>query len=378
MNNDLQDYFVPTKRNDYAPHVLQKAAVIGMVILIFLSFTVANVQSLLWISSQWMISTILPAVIVDLTNEERSEVALGTLKRSTVLDEAARMKAEHMSKNGYFAHYSPDGVSPWFWFGRANYNFVHAGENLAIHFTDSGDVVDAWMESPTHRANVLNGNYTEIGVGTAEGTYEGYSTVYVVQLFGTPAAIAQAQEPEPQQEEILAPAVAAAETPDEAVLSESVSITEEVVTHEAEPVRVAVAEENEASSTMVSQTKPAAIAPEDHKVIITNMEETPHGMALYSDFISTSTGGIPATVRQETAPQDQVPFYLQLATQPHAILQILYTITGIFVLCSLIASIFIEIKHQRPVQIMYGSGLLAVMGLLYYIHMLVSNGALIV
>jgi hypothetical protein len=73
---DVEDYFIPNKRNKYAPHGLQKAAMVGMMVMIVLSFTLANVQSLVWISSQWMISTILPAVIVDLTNEQRTEGSL--------------------------------------------------------------------------------------------------------------------------------------------------------------------------------------------------------------------------------------------------------------------------------------------------------------
>lgn len=370
MNNDLEDYFIPTKRNKYAPHGLQKAAVMGMVAMIFLSFTLANVHSLLWISSQWMVSTILPAVIVDLTNTERQAQSLSTLKRNAVLDEAARMKAEHMAKNSYFAHYSPDGVSPWYWFGQANYNFVHAGENLAIHFTDSGDVVEAWMESPTHRANIMNGNYAEIGVGTAEGTYDGYSTVFVVQLFGTPAALAQAEEKAP--EPVSQPIAITESEPDEAVLAESVSITEKVTTYEAEPVAVAVTEE-----VYPTTTTSTPVLSETPSVVVADMEETPYGVALYSDFISTSTGGVPATIAPDKGSGEEVPFYLKLATQPHAVLQILYAIIGLFVLLSLLISIVIEIRHQHPVQIAYGSGMLAIMGMLYYVHMLISDGALI-
>jgi hypothetical protein len=380
MNPELEDYFVPNERNKYAPHVLQKAAVIGMVVLVFLSFTIANVHSLLWIGSQWLVSTVLPAVIVDLTNNERQAGSLGTLRRNSVLDEAARMKAEHMAKNEYFAHYSPDGVSPWFWFGRVDYNFVHAGENLAIHFTDSEDVVDAWMDSPTHRANVLNGNYTEIGVGTAEGTYEGYDTVYVVQLFGTPAAAASVAQAEPEPVEV---AVAPITPPPETVLSESVTLTEDVKVYEAEPVAVPVEAEDEPSEDVVETPQPSEEEASNNEstsseVVIADMEETPYGVALYSDLISTSTGGVPATIQSDGGKTDQVPFFLELATQPHTILQILYIIIGLFVFAALLISILIEIKQQHPVQIMYGSGLLAIMGLLYYVHMVVSQGALIV
>jgi hypothetical protein len=382
MRHDLEDYFIPNKRNNYAPHGLQKAAMIAMGVLVVLSFTIANLHSLIWIGSQYLVSTVLPAVIVDLTNVERAEGALTTLRRNALLDEAARMKAEHMAKHEYFAHYSPDGVSPWFWFGRANYNYVHAGENLAIHFTDSSEVVGAWMNSPTHRANILNGNYSEIGVGTAEGTYEGFTTVYVVQLFGTPAAVAQTQPLVRAESETVAIAANEPRIEEVEVLAESVSITQTVETFEAEPIKVAVIEEKSpipdtaGDASEVQQTRTAS---ETKDVVITSMEDTPFGVALFSDFISTSTGGIPATIEPEQGQtKEYAPFFMKLATQPHAVLQILYTIIGLFVVGMLLVSIVVEFKRQHPIQIAYGTGLLVAMALLYYVHVVVSQGALIV
>jgi hypothetical protein len=316
------------------------------------------------------VGSVLPAVIVELTNDERTEAALGTLRRNTVLDEAARLKAQHMAKNEYFAHYSPDGVSPWHWFGEANYNFVHAGENLAIHFTDSTDVVEAWMESPTHRANIMNGNYAEIGVGTAEGTYEGFKTVYVVQLFGTPAAAAT-PVPTPivagESADVEEKVAVQPEAPDseDTVLSGAVTLTETVEIKPAQPVVsetvevVAVTEE--ASST---ETVP-----------VEDMEVTDAGVALYSDFIATSTGGIPATLDPSVDSSKTTPLYAEIATQPHRILQMLYMVIGTCVFISLMLSIFIEIRRQQPVQIVYGVGLLSLMFTLFYIHSVLSQGA---
>ena len=168
-------------------NLLQKISMSLMAVLVMITFVAANLHAILWQSSDWLVSTVLPAVVVDLTNDEREDNAAPPLRRNTTLDEAARMKAEHMAKHEYFAHHSPDGVSPWYWFNEAGYTYAHAGENLAIHFTDSSEVVDAWMDSPSHRKNIVDGKFTEIGVGTAKGEYEGYDTVYVVQLFGTPA-----------------------------------------------------------------------------------------------------------------------------------------------------------------------------------------------
>jgi hypothetical protein len=171
-------------------------------------------------------------------------------------------------------------------------------------------------------------------------------------------------------------------TPPEAVLSESVSITEDVETYEAEPVAVPVEIENEPEPvTETSEPSPEESSNTENnssEVVIADMEETPYGVALYSDLISTSTGGVPATTQDDSGGKaDQAPFFLELATQPHVVLQILYIIIGLFVFAALLISILIEIKQQHPIQILYGSGLLAIMGVLYYVHMLVSQGALI-
>lgn len=381
MFQKFKDYFIPHEGNSYAPHSLQKAAMFGMLFLIVLSFTATNALSLFWISSQWMVGTVLPAVIVTLTNEQRAQNTLGTLTRSSVLDAAANLKAQDMAKNSYFAHYSPAGVSPWHWFGEAHYNFVHAGENLAIHFSDSSSVMDAWMGSPTHRANIVNANYTEIGVGTAEGTYEGFPTVYIVQLFGTPAATPVVAKKVAVAPQVLPKVAGVAidtkpepvitvkpETKKKAVLSESVSIAEQVKVVQAKPVATVV-KEVVAIATKTASTVPATP---------THMEVTDAGAVLYTDFLSTSTGGIPATVAPTTPEKiNNAPFFLSLATQPHKVLQILYVLIGLFVLGSLLLSILIEIRQQQPLQIAYGVGLMTLMMLLFYVHTIVSAGALI-
>jgi len=301
-----------------------------MAILILISFSLANIQSFLWMSSDWLVSTILPAVIVDLTNEARGSEAVGTLRRSSVLDEAAQQKANDMAKEGYFAHYSPEGVAPWFWFDESGYNFVHAGENLAVYFTDSEDVVDAWMSSPGHRANILNGDFTEIGVGTAKGTYEGYDTVFVVQFFGTPAS-----------------------TPlrTQTVAGESV----------AAPVATAI---------------PAAqtVAPE----ALGDTTDTP---ARYSDLATTSRDAEASSLGTGTgieAPTAAAGIFGRIATNPNTMLQILYALLALFVAASLILSIVMEWRKQHPIQIAYGGGLLAAMALLFYIHVALTAGVTII
>jgi hypothetical protein len=84
----------------------------------------------------------------------------------------------------YFAHTSPQGVNPWHWFNKANYNYTYAGENLAMNFVEAEDAMQAWMNSPTHRDNIISKNYTEIGIAVGVGKIDGVDTTIVVQLFG--------------------------------------------------------------------------------------------------------------------------------------------------------------------------------------------------
>lgn len=123
--------------------------------------------------------------IISLTNNERTNLELTGLQENAKLNQAAMLKAQDMFSNQYFAHTSPTGTNSWYWFDKVNYNYQYAGENLAIGFTDSYDAVSAWMASPTHKANIVNENYNEIGVAVLGGTFEDHYTYIIVQEFGT-------------------------------------------------------------------------------------------------------------------------------------------------------------------------------------------------
>ncbi|MFH0923944.1 MAG: CAP domain-containing protein [Candidatus Falkowbacteria bacterium] len=121
------------------------------------------------------------------TNIQRKENGLLVLKENAKLNEAARAKAEDMFKNQYFEHISPFGVGASDLAKSADYDFLMIGENLALgNFEDDKKLVEAWMASPGHRANILNSKYTEIGVAVEKGIYEGRSVWMAVQEFGRP------------------------------------------------------------------------------------------------------------------------------------------------------------------------------------------------
>ena len=125
------------------------------------------------------------------TNKKRQEIGLGELKINQILSDAARKKAEHMFQNNYWAHVSPDGTEPWDFILGEGYDYVYAGENLAKNFGTSDDVVEAWYNSPTHRENLLNNHYSEIGFAVVNGVLDGYETTLVVQMFGSPRGAGQ-------------------------------------------------------------------------------------------------------------------------------------------------------------------------------------------
>lgn len=168
-----------------ARHAFSKAGISIFVVLIVGLFAGSAFISHSLIQSG-QLASVINAVLVDLTNGDRTEEKLGTLTVNSTLVAAAQAKANDMAEKGYFAHTSPEGIDPWYWMNQAGYSFSLAGENLAVNFSDSEDVVQAWMNSPGHRANILNGKFTEIGVATAVGEYKGRKTTFVVQMFGTP------------------------------------------------------------------------------------------------------------------------------------------------------------------------------------------------
>jgi len=131
-------------------------------------------------------ANISPDEVVALTNNKRSEAGLLPLSLNSTLSQAAQAKGADMLNKGYWAHVAPDGTQPWAFFTNFGYKYKYAGENLAVGFFDAESVVDAWKQSPTHRDNLLNKNYREIGVAAAPAKIKNYSGFLVVQLLASP------------------------------------------------------------------------------------------------------------------------------------------------------------------------------------------------
>lgn len=125
--------------------------------------------------------------VILLVNEERAREGLPALKESQLLDQSAENKAEDMFLNQYFTHDSLDGRGVGDLAEEVGYDYLVIGENLAMgNFADDAALIRAWMDSPGHRANILNQNFQEIGVSVQKGIYQGKTTWLAVQHFGKP------------------------------------------------------------------------------------------------------------------------------------------------------------------------------------------------
>jgi hypothetical protein len=124
--------------------------------------------------------------VIKMVNDSRQAEGLEVLVENEKLSQAAQAKVEDMLKEGYFAHNSPSGKTPWFWIEKTGYDYHYAGENLAMDFKNAQEQHTAWMKSPTHKKNILNKDFREIGVAVKQGFLEGHLATITVQEFGTP------------------------------------------------------------------------------------------------------------------------------------------------------------------------------------------------
>lgn len=118
--------------------------------------------------------------VIDLVNRERSYRGLGLLKYDSQLGYVARVKSQDMVDNRYFSHTSPTYGSPFQMMERFGLRFSAAGENIAYGQRTAQEVMNSWMNSAGHRANILSASYTHIGVGVAKASN---GTLYWTQEF---------------------------------------------------------------------------------------------------------------------------------------------------------------------------------------------------
>jgi hypothetical protein len=251
------------------------------------------------ISFEQLLATIVPEKLIELTNVRREEGGVDTLVFNQLLKDAAKMKAEDMASKGYFAHTSPEGKTPWYWFDRVGYSYRYAGENLAVNFKESYEVDEAWMNSPTHRDNILSKKFEEIGIATATGEYKGKEAVFVVQLFGKRS-----------EKEIFIPEVVELEE----IIIETGDEGESILGEEAEKENIII-EEEESEEVVIEEEKPEPIEDiiieeeKKEKETFAFIEKTDHG-----PFYIIGNPSSVVSIKEE--PIEYVTFWGKITSSP--------------------------------------------------------------
>lgn len=177
--------FAPHPHNNHKAKILRPRSIVILIGLFIMGRSIVDITVGLKPGVLGFASQIDPDKVIELTNAERLSAGATLLKENSELDQAALAKATDMFENNYWAHVSPTGTEPWYFVTQSGYEYKHAGENLARDFSNPKDVVTAWMASPTHRQNLLDNRYKDIGVAVVDGYINGVETTIVVQLFGS-------------------------------------------------------------------------------------------------------------------------------------------------------------------------------------------------
>ena len=186
MLKTLRNIFIPTEENGFVPSVLSLQVFLPLVVIamaFLISPTVYRYRQVALLAGSKGYSA---GEIIALANLDRKNAGLSELKINSTLNKAAEQKVQDMLNNNYFAHVSPENKTPWDFIKSAGYKYLAAGENLAVDFVTAEDVNKGLMNSPTHRANILNKLYSEIGVAVGYGILDGRDTILVAQYFGSP------------------------------------------------------------------------------------------------------------------------------------------------------------------------------------------------
>ncbi|MDD2822924.1 MAG: CAP domain-containing protein [Candidatus Daviesbacteria bacterium] len=203
MFNKISHYFIPHPQTHQKAKLLSWQFLVIYILFFILIRVGLDIVAIYKPGTLGVSAELSVEKIIEDTNRERQKNGLAPVTYNSALSEAAKMKAQNMFAENYWAHFAPSGKDPWGFMRDAGYRFSYAGENLARNFSNSEDVVSAWMASPTHRENLLNSKYQDIGIAIEDGILQGQKTTLVVQMFGHPyqAIAAQPQAlPQPKSE----------------------------------------------------------------------------------------------------------------------------------------------------------------------------------
>jgi uncharacterized integral membrane protein len=195
IGHHLKHWLIPHAANDHRPHLIRAhglALVLALIIGMQGVVLVTRPAAVRTATHGNVLAYATDITVEDLftqTNQQRAANNLPPLNLNAELNYSAELKAQDMFSEDYWAHVSPSGIQPWYWFGKAGYSYSYAGENLAKDFDTTSGVMTGWMNSPGHRANILNPHYSDVGFAVENGTLVGGQTTLVVAHYGAPAGI---------------------------------------------------------------------------------------------------------------------------------------------------------------------------------------------
>jgi len=153
--------------------------------LLLLFFALLFFGSVYQVSGNSMNDNISETEVLSEINYQRAKAGLSMLSQNLLLKQAADRKVQDMIDNLYFDHTSPSGIQPWDWLEDSGYQYVVAGENLAMNFSDSFEMVESWMSSESHRENLLNKNYEDYGISFGKYSDLNHSYTFAVLLLAS-------------------------------------------------------------------------------------------------------------------------------------------------------------------------------------------------
>ncbi len=190
MSVGLKHFFIPHEENNYHPHALHHGRVLFYGFLGIAVKMIVVVTALLLPAQAYVVPEVLVAQqerVIELTNEIRLREGVALLEYAEPLAESSWNKAVDMTELGYFEHINPEGKRLRDFLKEVGYQYSVAGENLAVGFSSPEAMVEAWVESPTHFANLIDPDFKDIGIGSSVGMYGDNVAVYVAQHFGQPS-----------------------------------------------------------------------------------------------------------------------------------------------------------------------------------------------
>ncbi len=342
----FRDYFIPYEDNGHRPKILRlKSLSFIAVILIILKFSVFSYIFLIYTQDAKMSTETINRLLA-LTNEDRAANNLRPLILNSALSRAAQAKAEDMVVNNYFSHYSPSGAKPWDWISRDDYPYLLVGENLAMNFSSVDSAQAALMASPTHKQNILNSRYEDVGLALISGQINNQEGLILVELFAVKKAVVPT--PAVLEKTIIAP------------VNPMVTVSKTIVSDQAIKAPAKTNSRSEASVTVVvPEIKPAR-----EEVLVSGIT-TGTVAILESPPVAAADSIVGLPLMATDSLNQQVSFIQPEPLQRSGIAasliktsKLVYILALAVLIISLLLNIFIRIRIQHKAVIMQTSVLI--------------------